>query len=31
MGVEVTGKTLGLIGAGNIGSIVASRALGLQA
>ncbi len=24
MGVEVTGKTLGLIGAGNIGSIVAS-------
>ena len=30
MGVEVTGKTLGLIGAGNIGSIVASRALGLQ-
>jgi D-3-phosphoglycerate dehydrogenase len=30
MGVEVTGKTLGLIGAGNIGSIVASRALGLR-
>ncbi|WP_037497864.1 phosphoglycerate dehydrogenase [Sphingomonas jaspsi] len=30
MGVEVTGKTLGLIGAGNIGSIVASRALGLK-
>ena len=30
MGVEVTGKVLGLIGAGNIGSIVASRALGLQ-
>ena len=29
-GVEVTGKTLGLIGAGNIGSIVASRALGLK-
>ena len=26
MGVEVTGKTLGLIGAGNIGSIVAARA-----
>ncbi len=30
MGVEVTGKVLGLIGAGNIGSIVASRALGLR-
>ncbi|MBA2770597.1 MAG: phosphoglycerate dehydrogenase, partial [Sphingomonas sp.] len=30
MGVEVTGKTLGLIGAGNIGSIVATRALGLK-
>ena len=30
MGVEVTGKTLGLIGCGNIGSIVADRALGLQ-
>ncbi|QUL36510.1 phosphoglycerate dehydrogenase [Erythrobacter sp. JK5] len=30
MGIEVTGKTLGLIGAGNIGSIVASRALGLK-
>jgi len=30
MGVEVSGKTLGLIGAGNIGSIVASRALGLR-
>ena len=30
MGVEVTGKSLGLIGAGNIGSIVASRALGLR-
>ncbi|WP_114521880.1 phosphoglycerate dehydrogenase [Altererythrobacter sp. ZODW24] len=30
MGVEVTGKTLGLIGAGNIGSIVASRAQGLK-
>ena len=29
MGVEVTGKTLGLIGCGNIGSIVASRAKGL--
>jgi len=30
MGVEITGKTLGLIGAGNIGSIVANRALGLK-
>ena len=30
MGVEVTGKTLGLIGAGNIGSIVATRAQGLK-
>ena len=30
MGVEVTGKILGLIGAGNIGSIVAARALGLR-
>jgi D-3-phosphoglycerate dehydrogenase len=30
MGVEVTGKTLGLIGAGNIGAIVAARALGLR-
>jgi D-3-phosphoglycerate dehydrogenase / 2-oxoglutarate reductase len=30
MGIEITGKTLGLIGAGNIGSIVASRALGLK-
>jgi len=30
MGVEVTGKTHGLIGAGNIGSIVASRAQGLR-
>ncbi len=30
MGVELTAKTLGLIGAGNIGSIVAGRALGLK-
>ncbi len=30
MGVEVTGKTLGLVGCGNIGSIVADRALGLK-
>ncbi len=30
MGVEVSGKTLGLIGAGNIGSIVADRAIGLK-
>jgi len=30
MGVELTQKTLGLIGAGNIGSIVADRALGLK-
>ena len=30
MGVELTSKTLGLIGAGNIGSIVADRAFGLK-
>ena len=30
MGVEVTGKILGLIGCGNVGSIVAERAQGLK-
>ena len=30
MGVEVTSKTLGVIGAGNIGGIVCDRALGLK-
>ncbi|MEI7669575.1 MAG: phosphoglycerate dehydrogenase, partial [Pseudomonadota bacterium] len=30
MGVEISGKTLGLIGCGNIGSIVADRAHGLK-
>ncbi|MAF47516.1 MAG: phosphoglycerate dehydrogenase [Rhodospirillales bacterium] len=30
MGVELYGKTLGIIGCGNIGSIVADRALGLK-
>ena len=30
MGVELTSKVLGLIGAGNIGSIVADRSLGLR-
>ncbi len=30
MGVELTGKVLGIIGCGNIGSIVADRALGLK-
>jgi len=30
MGVEMFGKTLGVIGCGNIGSIVADRALGLK-
>ena len=30
MGVEITAKTLGIIGCGNIGSIVAERAIGLK-
>jgi D-3-phosphoglycerate dehydrogenase len=30
MGVELTAKTLGIVGCGNIGSIVADRALGLR-
>src|SRR5215831_12912113 len=30
MGVEITGKVLGIIGCGNIGSIVAGRAIGLK-
>jgi len=30
MGAEISGKKLGLIGCGNIGSVVASRALGLK-
>ena len=30
MGVEITGKTLGVVGCGNIGSIVASRGVGLK-
>ena len=30
MGVEITGKTLGVIGCGNIGTVVIDRAKGLQ-
>src|SRR3954466_3383251 len=30
MGVEITGKTLGVIGCGNIGAIVAERGIGLK-
>ncbi|MEM1277278.1 MAG: phosphoglycerate dehydrogenase [Pseudomonadota bacterium] len=30
MGVEITGKTLGVVGCGNIGSVVAQRAIGLR-
>ncbi|WP_068313490.1 phosphoglycerate dehydrogenase [Polycladidibacter hongkongensis] len=30
MGTEITSKTLGLVGCGNIGSIVAERAIGLK-
>jgi len=30
MGVEITAKTLGIVGCGNIGSITAARALGLK-
>ncbi len=30
MGVEITGKVLGIVGCGNIGSIVAERAVGLR-
>jgi D-3-phosphoglycerate dehydrogenase / 2-oxoglutarate reductase len=30
MGVQITGKTLGIVGCGNVGSIVADRAIGLK-
>ena len=30
LGTEITGKTLGLVGCGNIGSVVAQRAIGLR-
>jgi len=30
MGVEITGKTLGVVGCGNVGSIVAQRGVGLK-
>ena len=30
MGTEITGKTLGVVGCGNIGSVVAQRAIGLK-
>ncbi|HYM03379.1 MAG TPA: phosphoglycerate dehydrogenase, partial [Stellaceae bacterium] len=30
MGVELTGKSLGIVGCGNVGSIVADRAVGLK-
>ena len=30
MGVEIMGKTLGIIGCGNVGAVVADRAQGLK-